>query len=474
MSETYTYLFPFEKVPKDSKILIYGAGDVGQAYLQQLLASEYCIPLAFLDRNYEKIPSMVIPVYAPTQIGELAFDFIVVALKAGYFVKKIIDTLVSYGVPKECIIYIPPRNTYQVLASGTVGEKTNSSMAYQKDGISIALKFGPGLGDAIVKKRLVMEFVRMAPECCIDIYAPGVNDMLAAIYDRDNDHINQLIDDGGILYTQLAKNYHIALETTFNMIGITSLQADDIEKKNPSFANVMRKMQRAWNEYHINNTLVINRFVHLNRMKFLGLNYYNYLNFTGAFNIDDYSVNIPMHDSEAASWHLGQIGDAYITINYGSGADADYKNNSVAKQWPYEYWNRFVALFKEQYPSIKVVQLGVKDAARISHADYYLLGESLEIVKHILKNALLHIDIEGGLVHLATQLQKKCVVLFGPTQDWFFGYPQNINVKAGSCHGCHFLYDGVNVCARCMDKPECMWSITPEMVTERVEEYLYK
>ena len=37
MSEKYTYLFPYEKIPQASRIVIYGAGDVGQEYLQQIL-----------------------------------------------------------------------------------------------------------------------------------------------------------------------------------------------------------------------------------------------------------------------------------------------------------------------------------------------------------------------------------------------------------------------------------------------------
>lgn len=471
MLEKYTYLFPFEKIPQGSKVVIYGAGKVGQEYLQQILASQYCIPIAFLDRNHQNLPPLVIPVYAPQQVKEIAFDYIVIALQAGYFVKKVVESLVSYGVEKERIIYIPARNAYQILAYYGVRETTEDSLSYCKEGISVALKFGPGLGDAIVKKRMVAELARMAPECCIDIYAPGINEILQAIYGQEGEMINRFVDDGGMLFAQSAQKYHVAIETIFNMINIVSLQTAKIETINPAFADRMDRLQKSWNEYHINNSLVINRFVHLNRMKYLGLNYYNYLNFTGAFQIDNFKVDIPLQDSKEALCHLDEIQGDYVTVNYGSRADADSKNNAVAKQWPYAYWKNLVTLFKEKYPMIKMVQLGVRDAARIPGIDYYLLGENLEIVKHILKNSLLHIDIEGGLVHLATQLQTKCIVLFGPTQKWFFGYPQNINIQAGACHDCHFLYDGVNVCARGMKEPECMYSITPELVMEKVEEH---
>ena len=96
----------------------------------------------------------------------------------------------------------------------------------------------------------------------------------------------------------------------------------------------------------------------------------------------------------------------------------------------------------------------------------------MELVAYTLKKSLLHIDIEGGLVHLATQMRTKCIVLFGPTQEEYFGYEENINIKAGSCHDCYGMYLDQSKCARHMEKPECMYSITPEMVMKSVREHL--
>ena len=67
------------------------------------------------------------------------------------------------------------------------------------------------------------------------------------------------------------------------------------------------------------------------------------------------------------------------------------------------------------------------------------MGESLELVKYVLKGSLLHIDCDSGLVHLATQLGTKCVVLFGQTSVWYFGYEQNINIVSKVCNSCYFF-----------------------------------
>ena len=45
----YMYLFPFEKVKAGSKILIYGAGDVGMEYFQKVKMAGYCDCIGFID-----------------------------------------------------------------------------------------------------------------------------------------------------------------------------------------------------------------------------------------------------------------------------------------------------------------------------------------------------------------------------------------------------------------------------------------
>ena len=95
-----------------------------------------------------------------------------------------------------------------------------------------------------------------------------------------------------------------------------------------------------------------------------------------------------------------------------------------------------------------------------------------ELQNYILRGAAFHLDIEGGLVHLASQLDTKCVVLFGPTPIAYYGYQTNINIQAGECHGCYWLENDYQQCYRRMAKPECMHAITPELVMERVRSEL--
>lgn len=159
----------------------------------------------------------------------------------------------------------------------------------------------------------------------------------------------------------------------------------------------------------------------------------------------------------------------YITVNFGNGDSEGAEG--IAKSWSKDSFEKVIAWVKKTYQDINVIQLGGKNAAHLIGADKVVLGKDFRLVFHILKHSLLHVDIEGGLVHIATQLGTKCIVLFGPTVLHYYGYEQNINIRAGECRECWGLYSNVNKCARDLAEPECMKRITPEMVTDAIDLY---
>ena len=94
-------------------------------------------------------------------------------------------------------------------------------------------------------------------------------------------------------------------------------------------------------------------------------------------------------------------------------------------------------------------------------------------MKYIMRDSLLHIDDEGGLVHMGTALGTMCIVLFGPTPMDVLGYPQNINICSYVCPGCFSFIDGWNsYCFRGGNAPDCMYSISPEIVMKKIVEFL--
>ena len=78
-------LFPFEKIDKGAKVVLYGAGMTGQDYIAQIKSSGYCDLVAVVDKNYETIEGVA----PPEKLLELDFDYIVLATLRNDFIAEI-------------------------------------------------------------------------------------------------------------------------------------------------------------------------------------------------------------------------------------------------------------------------------------------------------------------------------------------------------------------------------------------------
>lgn len=164
----------------------------------------------------------------------------------------------------------------------------------------------------------------------------------------------------------------------------------------------------------------------------------------------------------------------FITLN--RGIDETNKCASSTKLYPLENFSKLVALLKKTYPDYLVIQLGVSTerCELIENVDINLVGKTtLEDVKVLLKNSVLHIDGEGGMVHLRHALtDKPSCVLFGPTDPKVFGYSNNINLRSTACPiCCEWLHDRWNeYCLKTGKEPACLQVLKPEEVMKRIKE----
>ncbi|MBE6099331.1 MAG: hypothetical protein E7197_04685 [Anaerovibrio sp.] len=462
-----SFLFPFEKVPLGSKILIYGAGELGQSYFRQMMYTQYCTVVGFVDKNFKQYTSRQFNVYSPDIIRELDFDYVILAFKSVGNLPEVNRILQENNVSQEKIIFIGIRKELEQ-ENDTINNDLDVPLAFNQENLSVGMFFLSAIGGLFFIKRFLMSFIELVPECCIDIYSTSQVDTICSFY-SDIKNINNVIHNLGTRYPNNKEKYDLSMRiNSAGHIIIDHFNQSKVEDLNPKLADAIVRLQHniAKESYRDD----IPRIVFFQDRKFHNQNCYTTFDY-GVFGIHDKKITIPK-DTKAASQFTSLGLKHYITVNYGNGSCKD--GSKIAKTWPMSHFNKFISLFKRKYPKIEVVQLGVQDAERISSVDRYVLGESFELVTHILDNSLLHVDIEGGLVHLATQLGTKCVVLFGPTPEYYFGYEENINIKVGNCHECCGVYLNSNRCAREMDKPECMYNITPEIVMERIDDYFGK
>lgn len=163
----------------------------------------------------------------------------------------------------------------------------------------------------------------------------------------------------------------------------------------------------------------------------------------------------------------------FITLH--AGIHADFSPNGVATRiWPHERWNEFCRLFKLAHPEILLVQLGGSHCLAMEGADICLIGQTTQEESAVLlKQAVLHIDGDSGLVHMRRQFSGVSVVLYGPTVAAYCGYAQNINIVSPFCANCALMTpDWNNQCPRGFETAECMAAISAECVFEAVIKHL--
>ena len=472
----YRYLFPFEKIDKGASVIIYGAGILGQEYVKQIEITNYCRVVALIDKNASRYQFSRIPVFYPEKLRELDFDYAIVAIRVETAYKEIRRILCEVGVPEDRIVCIYERIEKQLELFDGMGEQKENELRCryvymnQNENISIAFFSSGGIGDMITHKKFITEVISRAGKCDVDLYTARECEFIRFLY-SDNLKVINVIDDAGIIYGSNKEKYDLSITVNaMQFIRVDHYSRGLLCQKNEDFCEMIEKLDGAVKEenFDISTPFYLPYYQRIYR----GENCYSYFSYKGILKIDGKKVNIPLENTDIACLKKYELEEPYITFNSGNGDAAS--TCGISKAWPVQYFEETIKLIKKHFPCIKIIQLGAEKAIHIAGADYYILGEKLETVCLILSKARLHFDIEGGLVHIASQIGISCVVLLGPTQQEYVGYRNNINISAGTCHGCYGLYPDNNKCARGMTEPQCMYSIKPQMVFEKISESLKK
>ena len=101
------FLFPFDKVSPKSKIVLYGAGDVGLCFYNQLKATGYAEIVHWVDKNWKYYQAKDYPVVDTNIINSAdcrEYDYIILASEDSQDVAKVSDELTSLGVAKTKIV----------------------------------------------------------------------------------------------------------------------------------------------------------------------------------------------------------------------------------------------------------------------------------------------------------------------------------------------------------------------------------
>lgn len=347
-----------------------------------------------------------------------------------------------------------------------------------KDNLNILFVLGGGLGDLIVAANYIFKFVSEFGHDFIhyDVLTQSVSPDVASTIFKECYIIDGLYSrDDNSNFQDYIHNHDVVLDIR-RYPEIRVMNTSKIAKYEPRLIEYLHlcKAYTDSNQRMIKNKLFDGQSACIEIIK--GKKRISQPDINNYFRISEkYEYKIPLlYDTNQLLIKYQLYSKPFISIHRGTDSRFD---NSV-KLWPISYYNRLIRYIKEKYPELIIVQLGINSVRcpAMDNIDINLVGmTNLEDVKHILINSKLHIDNEGGFVHLRHALTSNpSVVLFGPTSDLFFGYSDNINIRGPGCKTfCEFcIEDWQEHCVRKCAHPPCMLSITPEYVFEMVEKTL--
>ena len=323
-----------------------------------------------------------------------------------------------------------------------------------------------GLGDAACAKRLVSAYRQLLPTAEFAVYAPlpGVAHLLFGaeknVQILPTRHINYL-------------SYDLALLAG---LSVKFLHADEarLAELAPSFLPVFKQAQAA--QQHLGSLLddpFLTEWPLGRWLQAQGGRRFDLLSYTGGVTLlHDTAERLPADLKALSRWGLAP--QQYITFHDGISTAQTVGTTRPTRAWPAAHWRDFLRLFKKEYPHLKVVQLGGKNSPVYPEADVCLVGKTaLQDLPALLSGACAHVDTESGLVQLAQYLNVKSVVIFGPTDQKFFGYTKNINLAAGSCGGCMWsTADWMFTCPLGHAEPPCTAAVSVETVLSALRQLL--
>ena len=347
----------------------------------------------------------------------------------------------------------------------------DKKFAFESGKVSIAFRFVQGLGDAVVAVKIFDALVELAPDCLIDIFCMKEHHRpFAKAFFGDRKNLNR-ISDFNVLHEKYSHNYDLSLW----VLGTHAVILDAANVEGLQRAPKLLQAAELVEQYNQENVYEFKPWSYslplrnVNMARILQKNFHWFLSCAGALPVREAGSWLKPSPKFLRGFKNLKLG-RYVTIYSNIWRNSE---RTKIKTWPMRCLVEYVGLIKKFFPQVAVVQLGASDDAEIANVDKNFLGYDLELTKHILANSLLHVGCEGGLIHLATALGTKCLVLFGAS-DWrYFGYPQNINIVSEVCAPCLYVTKTFGCFFNAKELP-CMADITAQDAFRETSEYLGK
>lgn len=103
------YLFPFARIERGSRIVLYGFGRIGRDFYEQLRRCGYLAEIYVMDSFVRKGPGEdymdVEYIYSPQELGGLVYDYIVIAIGDRDAAWQVRESLMDRGINEKHIVW---------------------------------------------------------------------------------------------------------------------------------------------------------------------------------------------------------------------------------------------------------------------------------------------------------------------------------------------------------------------------------
>ena len=99
-------------LPEGSKVAIYGAGDLGMKYYQQITASKKLTFSGCVDFGYERMKGFPFDVWNPTELLHRSYDVLVITIKNSAVADEVKTRLISLGIKEESIRWFEQKEIF--------------------------------------------------------------------------------------------------------------------------------------------------------------------------------------------------------------------------------------------------------------------------------------------------------------------------------------------------------------------------
>lgn len=352
-------------------------------------------------------------------------------------------------------------------------EKSGGGDSSRDKKLQIAFALGGGIGDVVMSALYVDRFVKKL-DCCHGITlfvkqsVSSIRSLLEAMpFAQDICSFNKLIVHKFDLVILLDVQYPVVqyanMEKIVSLSPFLASYVERLKKFRTRWGNVASKGNETFRQQY---KCLIDGTTRITAMDIGGV--------LGIRHDDTLELKVPS-GGEGALEKFGLSGRPFVLIQ--RGVDAKHSSGESIRLWSVKNYEELIRRFKERWPEIFLVQVGVsRERCRtLSGIDLDLVGKtSFAELMELAKEASLHIDSECGIVHLRHFLSRKpSLVLFGPTSPKNKGYSENINIRSDvcPCELCEWIIGGwQSVCVRNNTAvADCMEAITPELVMSRIE-----